>query len=198
MLTPVENALRSVPAACDRDRARVHPDRTGRRARSVSDARNGSDLTCAITALRGLCRRSPAGASMRPRSLRGSSCHSPSRNSSKWRLRAYCRACRPSSDVAARLLVEPGVLVTGDVQEADLDAADGVDEVLEAGEVDLDDVVDRDPELLRDRGGQHVGAVAVRRVDAVLGRSARRCHPQVARQADQRRRRCRPAPGAGS
>ena len=47
--------------------------------------------------------------------------------------------------------------------DADLDATDLVDEPLEAVEVDLDVVVDRDPERLGDRRCQLLRAVVVRR-----------------------------------
>ena len=53
--------------------------------------------------------------------------------------------------LAARVELQPGVGVLRGVVDADLDAADGVHEALEADEVDLDVVVDRDAQTFGDR-----------------------------------------------
>ena len=70
--------------------------------------------------------------------------------------------------VAPWFLGEARICVARDELEADRGAADGVDQLLEAEEVDVDDVIDRDTQLLGDRGGKHVGPIVVRRVDAIL------------------------------
>ena len=79
--------------------------------------------------------------------------------------------------VTTGLHVEPGVLVARRVQEADLGPSDGIDEILEAVEVDVDDVMDRDAQCLGDRGGEDIGAVAVGFADAGLGHHALGCRP---------------------
>ena len=66
-------------------------------------------------------------------------------------------------DVQARI----GVL--GRIGEVEVDPAQGVDGVLEAGEVDLDHVVDLNAEVGRDRLDELVGARVEGRVDAVVG-----------------------------
>jgi hypothetical protein len=72
------------------------------------------------------------------------------------------------------------------IQEAHRGAADRVDEFLEAVEVDVDDVVDRDAEFPGDRCCEHIGAVAVGRVDPAGILATHDVDPQVARQAHDR------------
>ena len=185
LLTPGRERLAERAGRGDGIEARVHPDRTGRRAdrlgrqeRVGKDPRDHGLRGLVDEVLLALDAPEVTARILAPLSVA---------ELLEMATAGVLQGLQAVEDVAAGLLVEPGVLVTGDVQEADLGAPDGVDDVLEAGEVDLDHVMDRDPEFLRDRGGEHVGAVAVRRVDAVLGAPAGDGHPQVARQADQRR-----------
>ena len=64
------------------------------------------------------------------------------------------------------------------------DATDRFDERLEAHEVDVDDVVDRNAVLARDGGGEHIGPTVVRGVDPLLTSGVRVGHPQVAVEAE--------------
>ena len=84
-------------------------------------------------------------------------------------------------DVEARVLVARGVL------EVHRHTADRVDETLEAGEVDLDEVLDRDAEVLLQRRDEHVGTTRERGVDPLLAARARDRHPQVAWERQDRR-----------
>ena len=81
---------------------------------------------------------------------------------------------RPVDVGAAGVEAQPGVGVLGRDVRAHLDPADLVDELLEAGEVDLHVVVDRDAEGLGDGGDEALRALVVGRVDlASCGRSRR-------------------------
>ena len=76
--------------------------------------------------------------------------------------------------------VEPRVPISGRVLEGDLHAPDGVDQVLERAEVDLDVVVDGELEVLLDGLHQEAGVVLVEgRVDARLAVRRPDAHPQV-------------------
>ncbi len=75
----------------------------------------------------------------------------------------------------------PVKLVAGRVGEGDLDPAEGVDQVLERAEVDLDVVVDRDVEVQLDGLHQPAGIALVEgRVDPALAVRGADLHPQVA------------------
>ena len=92
---------------------------------------------------------------------------------------------------ARRLDVETAERVTSRCGDVHVDAADGVDNALEADEVDLDVVVDRDVQRLLDRLHQAVGAVAGRvlegGVDAIGAVGAGDGHVEVARDRQDRR-----------
>ena len=88
---------------------------------------------------------------------------------------------------AARLLdVEERARVAGRVGEVHLHPVDHVDELLEAGEVDLDVVVDRDAQVALDRVDELAGSAALDGAVEALGAPARQRHPQVAWQREQR------------
>ena len=68
---------------------------------------------------------------------------------------------------AGRLDVEARVRVVDRFGEVHLDAAQGLDHVDEAVEVQLDEMLDRDPEVLLNGGDQLIGALVQRGVDLV-------------------------------
>src|SRR3546814_6237248 len=91
-----------------------------------------------------------------------------------------CSSDLTVEDLAARLGdEEAGVLVAHRFVEPHRDATDRVHETLEADEVDLDVVVDRNPEVLLDRVDQHLLALSVGAVDPT-GRAVGDGAPQVA------------------
>ncbi len=124
----------------------------------------------------------------------------------RWRLLAYASASVGFERVATGpghvdervRAVDQRVVVADAGVEVDRDAAHRLDEPLERGEVDLDVVVDRDVEVLLDRGdqrlrpGRPLAAEPDRRVDLLVDALAGDLHPEVARQRQQRRR-----PGLG-
>ena len=105
---------------------------------------------------------------------------SPSLNC-RWRERANASAWSPLS------VTQPGCVMSSPVLPSRIAVSKyigtppmRVDEVLEAAEVDLDVVVDRDAEVLADRVDEHLPAPAVGRVDAVVLAGVGDRHPQVA------------------
>ena len=74
---------------------------------------------------------------------------------------------------------QPRVAVLDRVREVHRHPADGVDQLLEADQVHLDGVVDRDAEVGLDRVDERLGALGVRGVDPLLLAGPRDRHPQV-------------------
>ena len=92
----------------------------------------------------------------------------------------------PVQGVAAAAHEEPGVFVAGLVLHADRHAPDGVDDRLEALEVDLHVVVDGDAERALDGADQDVGAELIGGVDALFVLAVSDFDPQVARNGHER------------
>ena len=101
-------------------------------------------------------------------------------------------------EAAGRLDVEAGIGVVDRLGEVHLDAAEGLDHVDEAVEVQLDEMLNRDPEVLLDRGDQLVGALVERGVDLVGTVGAGVGDEEVPRNGEDRDRVVRRGSGAGS
>ena len=89
-------------------------------------------------------------------------------------------------DAAGGLDVEPRVGVEDRLGEVHLDPAERVHDVDEAVEVQLDEVLDRDPEVLLDGIDQLVGTLEERGVDLVGPVGAGVGHEEVARDGQDR------------
>ena len=127
----------------------------------------------------------------RPRSLVGSSCHLPSRELLVVAAAGVGQrlACRRAAWQPGSVMFRPVLRSRSGTSKHTSTPPSAVDEPLEAGEVDLDVVMDRDAAAPAAPSHQHVGAVVERGVDARLPSWPGDGHVQVARDRQQRRRR---------